>query len=329
MKKILSLFLLITFASCERDQAIVVNNDFHLEVPNGFPAPIIPQDNLLNWERIQLGKRLFFDPILSLDSTISCGSCHKQEYAFADNITVTPGVENRVGFRNSMSLANVAYHDFFLREGGVPTLEMQVLAPIQDHNEMAFNIIAAADRMKDDTTYLKQSWEAYNREPDAFVITRAIAAFERTMLSGESKYDKNLLNSSERRGRELFFSDSLACSSCHGTFLFSNQGIENNGLYENYADSGRYRLTHILDDIGKFKVPTLRNIELTAPYMHDGSMENLNEVIDHYALGGAKHFNQSELINGFSITEDEKADLINFLNSLTDQEFIHNSFFKE
>jgi cytochrome c peroxidase len=329
MKKLLTLFLLCSIISCERDPEIVVTNDFTLEVPNGFPTPHIPDDNQLTWERITLGKRLFFDPILSLDSTISCGSCHKQEFAFADNLVVTPGVENRLGTRNSMSLANVAYHDFFLREGGVPTLEMQVLAPIQDHNEMSFNIISVAERLKKDSSYVKQSIEAYDKEPDAFVITRSIAAFERTMISGNSKYDKNHLNSSERRGKDLFFSDSLACASCHGSFLFSNQGIENNGLYENYSDSGRFRLTHLQEDIGKFKVPTLRNIELTSPYMHDGSIESLDEVINHYASGGANHFNQNELIKGFSITENEKADLINFLNSLTDQEFIQNSLFEE
>lgn len=322
---ILILFLIL---SCDRDKPIVPPS-YKLEIPEGFPYPIIPEDNPLNWATLDLGKRLFFDPILSLDSTISCASCHKQEFAFADNLEVSPGVENRLGLRNSMSLANVAYYDLFLREGGVLTLEMQVLAPIHDHNEMAFNIISAAERMKNDSMYVKLSREAYNREPDAFVITRAIATFERTMISGNSQYDKNLLSESQQRGKELFFSNSLNCTSCHGTFLFTNQGIENNGLYENYEDSGRYRLTHLQEDIGKFKVPTLRNIELTAPYMHNGSMETLSDVIDHYASGGKTHFNQSDLITGFTISEIEKMDLINFLKSLTDEEFTHNSFFEE
>ena len=242
---------------------------------------------------------------------------------------VSAGIEGKLGVRNSMSLANVAYYDFFLREGGVPTLEMQVLAPIQDHNEMDFNIIPVAERMKLDSSYVAQSINAFNREPDAFVITRAIAAFERTLVSGNSNYDKNKLSASEREGKALFFSDSLACSSCHGTFLFTNQGIENNGLYVNYADSGRYRLTHLQEDIAKFKVPTLRNIELTAPYMHDGSIESLEEVVSHYESGGKGHFNQSPHVNGFSLNSTERENLEFFLLSLTDEEFFVNSDFQK
>jgi cytochrome c peroxidase len=327
MKLIIGFCTLLCFISCEVDAPII--NHYNLEIPNGFPEINYPNDNLPNHERIALGKRLFFDPILSRDSTISCGSCHFQEFAFADNKAVSPGVESKLGTRNSMSLVNLAYADFFLREGGVPTLEMQVLAPIQDHNEMDFNIIPVAERMKLIPSYIAQSLKAYNREPDAFVITRALAAFERTLISGNSNYDKNRMNESERDGKALFFSDSLACSTCHGTFLFTNQGIENNGLYAQYPDSGRYILTHLQEDIGKFKVPTLRNIELTAPYMHDGSILNLEEVISHYASGGKSHFNQSSLITEFTLTNVEKANLIAFLYSLTDDEFIANSNFEE
>ena len=327
MKLIIGFCTLLCFISCEVDAPII--NHYNLEIPNGFPEINYPNDNLPNHERIALGKRLFFDPILSRDSSISCGSCHFQEFAFADNKAVSPGVESKLGTRNSMSLVNLAYADFFLREGGVPTLEMQVLAPIQDHNEMDFNIIPVAERMKLIPSYIAQSLKAYNREPDAFVITRALAAFERTLISGNSNYDKNRMTASERDGKALFFSDSLACSTCHGTFLFTNQGIENNGLYAQYPDSGRYILTHLQEDIGKFKVPTLRNIELTAPYMHDGSILNLEEVISHYASGGKSHFNQSLLITEFTLTNLEKANLIAFLYSLTDDEFIANSNFEE
>ena len=328
MKTLLYLLILLSLISCERDNPIY-EGLYKLEIPNGFPEINHPSDNMPTAERIALGKRLFFDPILSKDSTISCNSCHLQEYAFADNKIVSPGVEGKLGTRNSMSLANVAYYDFFLREGGVPTLEMQVLAPIQDHNEMDFNIIPVAERMKLDASYVAQSLKAYNREPDAFVITRAIAAFERTLISGNSNYDKNRMTASERDGKALFFSDSLACASCHGTFLFTNQDIENNGLYANYADSGRYRLTHLQEDIGKFKVPTLRNIELTAPYMHDGSIENLEEVISHYEAGGKEHFNQSSLLKGFNLTSTERENLLDFLYSLSDEDFTQNTNFQE
>lgn len=322
------LFLIIvSLSSCERD-GLISQGPFKLDIPKNFPAPYIPEDNTLTWERIELGKRLFYDPILSIDSTISCASCHKQEFAFADNQAITAGVEDRLGFRNSMSLTNVAYHDFFLREGGVPSLEMQVLAPIQDHNEMSFNINKVAERLNNDSSYIKASMMAYDRVPDYYVITRAIAAFERTLISGNSKYDHDLLNTSEKRGEALFFSEELACASCHGTFLFTNQGIENNGLYQDYTDPGRYRLTNLPEDIGRFKVPTLRNIAETSPYMHDGSLSDLSSVIDHYASGGKDHPNKNPLISGFDISNSEKVDLINFLKSLSDQQFLTDTKFQ-
>ena len=326
MKLLIGVVAVLFLYSCEVEP---INNSFKLTVPKGFPEISVPNDNALSLERIALGKRLFYDPILSKDSTISCNSCHFQEYAFADNRSISPGVEERLGKRNSMSLANVAYADVLLREGGVPNLEMQVLVPIQEHNEMDFNIVAVAERMQSDSTYVKQSLEAYNRMPDAFVITRAIASFERTLLSGNSRYDSNILSASEQNGRDLFFSDSLACSSCHGTFLFTNQEMENNGLYEQYPDSGRYVLTRLQEDIGRFKVPSLRNVELTSPYMHDGSLSTLEHVVDHYESGGSNHFNQSNLVKGFNLTSEERASLIAFLQSLTDYEFTQNTLFKE
>ena len=328
MNKWLLIFFTLLFISCEKERANQ-NLFFQLDIPPGFPYPVITEDNQLTYDSIELGKRLFYDPILSKDSTISCELCHKQELAFADNVAISAGVEGRLGFRNSMSLANMAYQDALMREGGVPTLEMQVLVPIQDHNEMDYNILSVAEKLNLDSTYINASLRAYNRNPDPFVITRALASFERTMLSGDSDYDRNLLNEKEENGKELFFSDELACSSCHSTFLFTNQGFENNGLYEVYEDSGKYRLTNLQEDIGKFKVPSLRNIEITAPYMHNGSISTLEEVIEHYASGGKNHFNKSELITGFNITDDEKDNLIKFLKSLTDNNFTNNSFFEE
>ena len=140
MNKWLLIFFSLLFMSCEKERENQ-NLFFQLDIPNGFPDPVIPIDNQLTYERIKLGKRLFYDPILSKDGTISCESCHKQEFAFADNVAISAGVEGRLGFRNSMSLANMIYQDALMREGGVPTLEMQVLVPIQDHNEMDHNIL--------------------------------------------------------------------------------------------------------------------------------------------------------------------------------------------
>ena len=327
MKAIIRFLPLLCILSCEVDDQI--NTPFHLLVPKGFPEVYIPNDNQLTVERINLGKKLFYDPILSRDSSISCNSCHLQEFAFTDGNPTSIGIAGRLGKRNAMSLANVAYANFLQRESGVPTLEMQVLVPIQEHNEMDFNIVAVAEKMNEDPQYRKLSYEAYGKLPDAFVITRAIAAFERTLLSGNSKYDTDQLSESEQRGMALFFSDSLACSSCHGTFLFTNQQPENNGLYEQYTDSGRYILTGLQEDIGRFKTPTLRNVELTKPYMHDGSISSLEEVIAHYESGGMNHVNQSAILKGFTLTETERDELIEFLNSLTDYEFTQNAFFKE
>ncbi len=321
--RLVVLGLLALLTSCGKDTNS--NSDYYvLPIPEAFPEPYIPEDNQLSWDRVNLGKRLFYDPILSSDSSISCASCHKQDYAFADNIPISPGVENRVGRRNSMSLVNLAYHDFFMREGGVPTLEMQALVPIHEHNEMGFNIVLAAERLQSDSSYYQQSVNAYARAPDSYVITRALASFQRTLISGSSRYDERLLNASELRGEALFYEDALACYQCHGGFLFTNQGIENNGLYLHYEDSGRYMLTFLDTDIGRFKVPTLRNIAYTSPYMHDGSLETLDAVIEHYASGGKNHPNKSEFISGFSLTDSEKNDLINFLKSLSDTYFLNN-----
>ena len=187
---------------------------------------------------------------MSVDSSISCASCHKPALGFSDNRAFSPGVENRPGTRNSPPLFNVGYHPYFTREGGVPTLEMQVLVPLQEHNEFDFNIVLLAERLEQDSVYVRMAQEAYGREPDAFVITRALACFERSLISGYSRFDQyqhyhmeDALNESELKGMELFFSEKTNCSGCHSDFNFSNYAFENNGLYEEYEDIGRMRLS--------------------------------------------------------------------------------------
>ncbi len=322
--------------ACKKDTPTIEDDSYTLAIPIGFPTPSIPEDNQLTKSRIALGKKLFFDTSLSRDSSVSCASCHKPSLAFADDEAFSLGVENRLGVRNSVSLANVAYQENLLREGGVPTLEQQVLVPIQDHNEFDFNMVLLVERLSKDSVYVTLSQQAYDREMSAFVISRALAAFQRTLLSGNSPYDQyffqnqsNALNESEIRGLNLFNSDALNCSKCHSDFNFTNEDFTNNGLYEIYADSGRIRLTGLEEDRGIFKVPSLRNVALTAPYMHDGSMNTLEEIIVHYQSGGKNHENKSPLIQGFTITDSEKEDLVNFLKSLTDQEFIQNPAFQQ
>jgi cytochrome c peroxidase len=220
---------------------------------------------------------------------------------------------------------NIGYHHAFFADGGIPTLELQVIAPIENPVEMDLPIDSAIERLTKDALYIELFEEAYERKPDLFSLIRAIACYERSLLSGNSSYDlyqqgKMQLTDSELKGMQLFFSDSLNCSKCHEGFNFTHFSFENNGLYKEYKDQGRQRVTVRPQDEGKFKVPTLRNIQLTAPYMHDGSLSTLDTVIDHYAQGGKHHKNQSELIQGFTLSTQNKTDLINFLNTLTDTE---------
>ncbi|MFT5820934.1 MAG: cytochrome c peroxidase [Crocinitomix sp.] len=335
MKKGGSIFILFIFLlSCgilkQNDKGEV--SDYKQEIPKGFPVPLVAEGNVLTQARIDLGRMLFYDPILSIDSSISCASCHNQALAFADDRTISPGVEGRLAMRNAPTLANVAYSPTLLFDGHLKNLEMQILVPIAEHAEMAFNIVEISKLLKQDSTYVKMSNEAYNRKPDAFVITRAISAFERTLISGNSKYDqqvhqgRNVMNKSEKRGMDLFFNQ-LNCVQCHSGFNFTNYTTTNNGLYEVYADSGRQRVTKLESDRAVFKIPTLRNIALTAPYMHDGSIATLEEVIAHYKTGGAKHKNKSDKLKPFDLSEAEMSDLIHFLNCLTDKDFLKNKEF--
>lgn len=322
--------------ACQKDGNRLNNTDeYFLKVPIGFPDPNIPDDNKLTRSRIALGKQIFYDPILSKDSTRSCGSCHNQYLAFADSSVVSFGIEQRAGTRNSPSIANVAYQKALLREGGVPTLEMQVLVPIQEHNEFNYNMLLIVDRMKRIPAYVEAAQKAYNREIDPFVITRSIAAFERTLLSGNSPFDQwfyqkknSAVGDNVKRGYSLFTNERLNCIKCHNGFLFTDQSFTNNGLYIDYPDSGRIRLTGLDVDRAVFKVPSLRNVGLTPPYMHDGSFKTLDAVIDHYQTGGKAHPNKSIFLKPFMLSAQERLDLLAFLNSLTDLEFIKNPEFK-
>jgi cytochrome c peroxidase len=336
VKKIVAILFILAFAACKKDSQQELEPIIHeaalLTIPEGFPEMLFPEGNEFTEERWRLGKLLFFDKRLSINNSINCGSCHKPSMAFADNVPLSSGVFNRPGTRNSPSLANVGYHPYLLKEGSVPTLEMQVLVPIQEHNEFNHNIVEIANELKVDPIYADLSKKAYDREFDPFVITRAISNFQRTMISGNSPYDKfnfqnnsAALNSQEKAGMNLFFSSKTNCSNCHGGFNFTNYHFDNNGLDSAYADNGRQRFTNNPADEALFKVPSLRNVGLTAPYMHNGSLNSLAEVIEHYNSGGKNHKNRNSLIRPLSLTEKEKAELLAFLNSLSDFEFVTDS----
>ena len=328
-------FLIIAalFTGCKPDSAIEEPNSqspWYSYHPEHFPPALIPTDNQPTDARIQLGKSLFFDPVMSVDSSISCATCHDPNHAFANLSSTTPGVQGRPGTRNVPGIFNMAYQNRFLREGGLPTLEMQILVPIQEHNEFDFNIVELAERLSRISFYDSLSRLAYNRSPDAFVITRSISAFERALVSDDSFYDQvkkgqRNFDSELELGYSLFVSDKLNCVKCHTEPLFTNQEIKNNGLYLDYQDVGLSRLTKKESDIGKFKIPSLRNVALTPPYMHDGSLKNLEEVINHYKMGGRNHPNQDPLIKPFELNPAEQRALISFLESLSDSSFIKNT----
>lgn len=321
-------------ASCKKQEVISI--DDYAQLPAGFPLRNIPLDNLLTLERIALGKILFYDPILSRDSTVSCASCHNPILAFTDGFPKSKGIENQELLRNSKSLANVAYHPYYLSEGGVPTLEQQVLVPIQEHPEFDNNVLLIADKLQYRKDVVSLSQKAYGRLPDPYVIVRSISAFERTFISGNSAYDQyfyqnkqDVLSDSQIRGMELFNSDRLNCTKCHGGFNFTNYAFENNGLSVAYADNGRERLTGKEEDRALFKVPSLRNVEITSPYMHDGSINTLEEVVEHYNSGGKNHPHKSQFIKALYLSTQEKIDLVNFLKSLTDFSFIKDKKYRK
>lgn len=324
---------LLLIISCRKQAENHINDNFTVQLPLGFPEIPFPEDNPFKYESWLLGKHLFYDTRLSKNNDLSCASCHKQHLGFADNVKFSHGDNNALGTTNAPTLTNVAFNPYYLFAGGVPTLEMQVLVPIQEHNEFNTNILDILEKLEAEPLYQLLAQVAYQRNFDAFVFTRSIATFQRSLISGNSRYDqhfqqnKTTLNASEIRGHDLFFSTKTNCFVCHGGFNFTNFEFENNGLYAEYSDMGRMLVTHSESDRAKFKVPTLRNIALTAPYMHDGSLNTLEEVVEHYNQGGAHHPNKNPIIQPLGLTALEKQDLINFLKTLTDDSFVNNPAF--
>lgn len=326
MRKVYWILLaLVGFVSCKKESdKTPYSYDLHL--PKGFPKPSIPSDNYPTDDRVEFGRRLFLDPILSRDSTIACVSCHKLNLSFTDGLQVSKGIEGRSGIRNAPTLLNVAYLPKTLWDGGVPNLEQQILAPIENPVEMDFNLPDIVTRLNQIEEYKQLSLKAYGQLPSIYSVTRAIACFERTLYTGVSKYDRyvyydetNALNESEKRGMEIFNNEKGECFHCHGGYNFTDHSFQNNGLYEHYEDSGRARITLKDSDVGLFKVPSLRNVGKTAPYMHDGSLATLEDVIEHYNSGGKYHRNKSSILYQMHLTAQEKADLVAFLKALSDE----------
>lgn len=300
-----------------------------VDVPPGFSEQVYPSDNHPTPDRVRLGKLLFFSKELSRTRTVSCASCHSPSLAFTDARATSVGVDGRVGTRNAPSLANVGYQPYFMREGGVPTLEMQVLVPVQEHNEFDMNMLDVVARLQQDALVQSLSRSAYQRDVDAYVITRAIASFERTLVSGRSRADLNLLTAQEQQGRALFLSDRTHCYTCHSGQMFTSHAFANNGALATYTDVGRFRLTNNEADRYMFKVPSLRNVGVTAPYMHNGSIATLREVVDRYNRGGMGHPATDTSIRPLGLSDQECAAIEAFLQSLTDNGFLNDMRFHE
>ena len=295
-----------------------------LKVPEGWDAPDFPGDNEFNDVRWALGRSLFFDPRLSADGAVSCATCHLPERAFSAPEPITPGAFGALGERNAATLTNAGYQPHFMSEGGVPTLEMQVLVPLQEPTEMAHNIVTACEELVHD--YAVQSEAAYGRGLDPFVMTRALATFQRSLISGNAMWDRwqrgAPVPEAVEQGGELFGENGLGCDRCHLPPLFTTHGFANNGLDSISLDPGRWRLTGEAADSGAFKIPSLRNIGFTAPYMHDGRFSTLDEVLDHYASGGAGHAHQDSLIAPVVLSDQQRSQLLAFLGALNDTAFV-------
>lgn len=288
----------------------------------------IPEKNEQSQAKIALGKQLFFDKQLSRDQTVSCATCHVPEKAFTDQKELSDGVFGRKSMRNAPSLLNVAYQKTLMFDGHITNLEEQAIVPIQDHFEMDMDMKYVVKRLRKNKYYEKAAKAIFGREFDAYVLTRSLSAYERTLVSANSRFDKfyyhkqmTALSASEKRGWKLF-SEKLYCTQCHPGPHFTNFETVSNGYYTKGAiDKGRFRIHVDTNDIGKFKVPTLRNIAVTFPYMHDGKLKSLEEVIAHYEAGGKHSINQSPIVQPIKLSVTDRKDLIAFLRSLTDAQF--------
>ncbi len=335
MKKILIVFLLLGFllTSCNDDEGggFIINR---LILNVQFPELPVPPDNPLTDEGVQLGRMLFYEKQLSSTSTISCASCHHQELAFSDSNPVSFGVDDRVGTRQAMPLFNLAYtENGFFWDGRTDILRHQSLQPIQDELEMDESLANVIEKLSNEEMYPNQFALAFgDRSITEERIGLALEQFLTSMVSDNSKYDQFKrdeveLTESELSGQQLFVVKN--CINCHLRFNFDDDENRflNNGLdaEEDIQDFGRELVTGNRQDRAKFKVPSLRNIEVTAPYMHDGRFQTLEEVLDHYASGGkASQTTDGSVRGGFDLTNDERRDLINFLKTLTDDDFLTN-----
>ena len=319
--------------------------------PLFFQQMIIPSDNPLTVEGIDLGRQIFYDERLSGDDSQSCADCHVQLESFGDSRRFSEGITGAVGTRQSMALINLGYQNFFFWDGRAETLEDQIIQPVINPIEMNALWPDVMEKIKSDTAYMKLFATVFSTtDIDSTHVAKAVAQFLRTVVSSDSKYDKWLrgehsITAAEDRGRILFISEGgdpelgqggqwgADCFHCHplAGMQFSDYQLHNNGLDSVFTDLGRGEVTGDPNDFGRFKTPSLRNVEFSTPYMHDGRFETLEEVIEHYNSGG--HFSSTVdpfmkfTQGGLQLTDEKKQDLLAFLKMFSDETFMNNPEF--
>ncbi|MHA7841944.1 MAG: cytochrome-c peroxidase [Winogradskyella sp.] len=349
MNKRLFLILIILLSSCSNDDSGYQPTPFPLEIPEIFSTniipPVIPTDNPLTVEGVTLGKKLFFDRILSADGTQSCATCHAPQKAFADNLPTSIGVDGISGTRNAMPLFNLAwnYGERFNWDGSALSIERQAEEPVENPIELHSDWNNVVDRLQNHPEYPELFQLAFNTSTiTKELTTKAIAQFERTLISANSKFDRYTLGQTsltpqELNGLDIFLrEDKGDCFHCHGNPnnpLWTDNDFHNNGLDATFADLGLGAITGNPNDNGKFRSPSLRNLAYTAPYMHDGRFETLDEVINHYSEGLQNSPTIDPLMKqiaqgGVQLSTQEKADLKAFLLTLSDPSFLNNPDFQ-
>jgi cytochrome c peroxidase len=327
---------------------------YALAIPANFPPMVIPEDNPMTVEGVKLGRHLFWETRLSGDNSMSCGSCHAPAFAFTDHGNqFSVGIQGIAGTRNTMALINLGWDNFFFWDGRETTLEGQILHPVRDPIEMHETWPNAAAKLAEDAAYRALFNQAFGSEHiDSLRVSKAIAQFLRTMISANSKFDKVMRGEAaftleEQLGFALTLQEGgdpalgqggqwgADCFHCHphAGGNFSDGQMHNNGLDAEFTDLGFGAVTGNPMDNGKFKVPTLRNVALTAPYMHDGRFATLEEVIDHYDSGGHPSPTISPFMKftqgGLQLGPEKKAQLLAFLHTLTDMDFVNDPRFHD
>lgn len=351
---LLSFLLILNLLSCKDEEIVeqVLQDKTAYAIDfQGVAAYDLPSDNPLTVQGVLLGKMLFYEKKLSKDGSQSCVSCHNQIDGFSDKNRFSIGVEKQNGLRQAMPIFNMGHHyNGFFWDGRVATLREQSLKPIQDPLEMNESLTNVITKLSSDKVYKNQFVRAFGEgEITAEKMGLAMEQFMLSIVSGQSKYDlvqngKATFSDSEERGRKLFFTEfdptgkvkGAECFHCHAGPNFSNSEFQNNGLDNdlNFKDLGRYNVTKIKEDKAKFKTPSLRNIAVTAPYMHDGRFNSLEEVIEHYNNNVKKSSTLDELMQynvqpgGLGLNTQDKQDLINFLKTLTDTNYLNNQAYK-